>query len=123
VFEDHLEETHAQQAAVEARLAAHDARPSRFKSAMLRIGGINLGGFFGAQPDPPAKLAGFAFAFEHLEVASYELLRRVALRAGDDETARIAERIASEERAAAAAMRSGFERAIEAALDAQGAKA
>jgi ferritin-like metal-binding protein YciE len=123
VFEDHLEETRAQQAAVEARLAAHDARPSRFKSALLRIGGINLGGFFGAQPDTPAKLAGFAFAFEHLEVASYELLRRVALRAGDDETARIAERIASEERAAAAAVRSGFERAIEAALDAQGAKA
>jgi ferritin-like metal-binding protein YciE len=122
-FEDHLEESRAQQAAVEARLSAHDARPSRFKSALLRVGGINLGGFFGAQPDTSAKLAGFAFAFEHLEVASYELLRRVAERAGDDETARIAERIASEERAAAAAVRSGFERAIEAALDAQGAKA
>jgi ferritin-like metal-binding protein YciE len=123
VFEDHLEETRAQQAAVEARLSAHDARPSRFKSALLRLGGINLGGFFGAQPDTAAKLAGFTFAFEHLEVASYELLRRVAARVGDDETARIAERIAGEERAAAAAVRAGFERATEAALEAQGAKA
>jgi ferritin-like metal-binding protein YciE len=121
-FEDHLDETRAQQAAVEARLSAHDARPSRFKSALLRVGGINLGGFFGAQPDTAAKLAGFAFAFEHLEVASYELLRRVAERAGDDETARIAERIATEERAAAVAVRAGFERAVEAALDAPGAK-
>jgi ferritin-like metal-binding protein YciE len=122
-FEDHLAETRAQQAAVEARLSAHDARPSRFKSALLRLGGVNLGGFFGAQPDTSAKLAGFAFAFEHLEVASYELLRRVAERAGDYDTARIAERIAGEERAAAAAVRAGFDRAIDAALEAQDATA
>jgi ferritin-like metal-binding protein YciE len=120
-FEDHLEETRAQQAAVEARLSAHDASPSRFKTALLRLGGINLGGVFGAQPDTSAKLAGFAFAFEHLEVASYELLRRVAERAGDDETAQLAARIVGEERAAAAAVRSCFGRAMEAALEAQGA--
>ena len=34
-----------------------------------------------AQPNTPAKLAGFAFAFEHLEIAAYELLRRVAIAA------------------------------------------
>ena len=120
-FEEHLEETRAQQAAVEARLEARGARPSRFKSVLLRVGGVNLGGFFAVQPDTPAKLAGFAFAFEHLEVAAYELLRRVAERAGDDETARIAERIAGEERAAAAAVRSCFDEAVDAALVAQGA--
>jgi ferritin-like metal-binding protein YciE len=120
-FEEHLEETRVQQAAVEARLEARGARPSRFKSVLLRVGGVNLGGFFGLQPDAPAKLAGFAFAFEHLEVAAYEQLRRVAERAGDDETARIAERIAGEERAAAAAVRSCFDEAVEAALVAQGA--
>jgi ferritin-like metal-binding protein YciE len=122
-FEDHLAETRAQQAAVEARLSAHDARPSRFKSALLRLGGVNLGGFFGAQPDTSAKLAGFAFAFEHLEVASYELLRRVAERAGDYDTARIAVRSAGGARAAAAAVRAGFDRAIDAALEAQDATA
>jgi ferritin-like metal-binding protein YciE len=121
VFAEHLEETRAQQAAVEARLEARGARPSRFKSVLLRVGGVNLGGFFGVQPDTPAKLAGFAFAFEHLEVAAYEQLRRVAERAGDDETARIAERIAGEERAAAAAVRSCFDEAVDAALVAQGA--
>ena len=120
-FEEHLEETRVQQAAVEARLEAHGARPSRFKSVLLRVGGVNLGGFFAVQPDTPAKLAGFAFAFEHLEVAAYEQLRRVAERAGDDETARIAERIAGEERAAAAAVRSCFDEAVDAALVAQGA--
>jgi ferritin-like metal-binding protein YciE len=120
-FEEHLEETRVQQAAVEARLEARGARPSRFKSVLLRVGGVNLGGFSGVQPDTPAKLAGFAFAFEHLEVAAYEQLRRVAERAGDDETARIAERIAGEERAAAAAVRSCFDEAVDAALVAQGA--
>jgi len=120
VFSDHLEETRSHQAAVRARMDARGERPSRFKSVLLRIGGVNLGGFFGAQPDTPAKLAGFAFAFEHLEIAAYEQLLRVARRAGDDETARVAERIAGDERAAAAAIRARFEPALEAALSAQG---
>jgi ferritin-like metal-binding protein YciE len=123
VFSDHLEETRSQQAAVRTRIEARGERPSRFKSALLRIGGVNLGAFFGAQPDTPAKLAGFAFAFEHLEIAAYEQLLRVARRAGDEETARIAERIAGEERAAAAAVRAQFEPAVDATLRAQGVSA
>jgi ferritin-like metal-binding protein YciE len=123
VFADHLEETRSQQAALRARIEVRGERPSRFKSALLRIGGVNLGAFFGAQPDTPAKLAGFAFAFEHLEIAAYEQLLRVARRAGDDETSRIAERIADEERAAAAAIRAQFEPAVGAALSAQGVSA
>jgi ferritin-like metal-binding protein YciE len=120
VFADHLDETRAQQAAIRARIEARGERPSRFKSVLLRVGGVNLGAFFGGHSDTPAKLAGFAFAFEHLEIAAYEQLLRVARRAGDDETARIAERIAGDERAAAAAIRSRFEPAVESALSAQG---
>jgi ferritin-like metal-binding protein YciE len=82
----------------------------------MRIGGLNVGAFFGAQPDTPAKLAGFAFAFEHLEIAAYELLRRVALRAGDPETAAVAERILPEERAAAARIADTWDAAMDAAL-------
>ena len=119
VFSDHLEETRSQQAAVRARIEARGERPSRFKSVLLRIGGVNLGAFFGAQPDTPAKLAGFAFAFEHLEIAAYEQLLGVARRAGDDETARIADRVAGEERAAAAAIRGRFEAAVDATLTPQ----
>ena len=120
VFSQHLEETRSHRTAIEARLEAHGAGPSRFKDTALRLGGVNLGAFFGAQPDTPAKLAGFAFAFEHLEVAAYELLRRVAERAGDHDTARLAERIAGDERAAAAAIRAQFEPAVDAALREQG---
>jgi ferritin-like metal-binding protein YciE len=123
VFADHLDETRAQQAIVRARIEARGERPSRFKSALLRVGGVNLGAFLGVQPDTPATLAGFAFAFEHLEIAAYEQLLRVARRAGDEETARIAERFAAEERAAAAAIRARFEPAVESALSGQGISA
>src|SRR5437763_3170746 len=100
-FADHLEETRSHQAVIEARLDEHEAGPSRIKDAALKVGALNLGASFTAQPDTPAKLAGFAFAFEHLEVAAYELLRRVAMRAGDDETVRATARILEEEHAAA----------------------
>lgn len=123
LFTDHLEETRTQRGVIAARLDAHDASPSRFKDAALRVGGLNLGAFFGAQPDTPAKLAGFAFAFEHLEVAAYEELMRVATRAGDDETVRVAGRILEEERTAAAAVRAHFPQAIEATLEDQGLSA
>jgi ferritin-like metal-binding protein YciE len=116
----HLEETRAHQEAVRERLRTHGGRPSRFKDIALRGGGVNLGGFFGAQPDTPAKLAGFAFAFEHLEIGGYEQLKEVARRAGDEETAALAERIIGEERAAATAIREQFEPAMDASLRAQG---
>jgi ferritin-like metal-binding protein YciE len=116
IFREHLEETREQRRLVEERLAAHDGKPSRFQNAGLRIGGTGIGGFFGAQPDTPLKLAGFAFAFEHLEVAAYELLRRVAERAGDAETAGVAERIAAEERSAAERIASTWDTAVDTTL-------
>jgi ferritin-like metal-binding protein YciE len=123
VMSRHLDETRAQQEAVRERLRLRGGRPSRFKDIALRGGGVNVGGFFGAQPDTPAKLAGFAFAFEHLEIGSYEQLKRVAQRAGDEETVALAERILPEERAAAEAVRQQFEPAVAASLEAQGVTA
>jgi ferritin-like metal-binding protein YciE len=117
VFEDHLEETREHQRLVDERLRAHDASPSRFQSTGMRLGGANLGAFFAAQPDTPAKLAGFAFAFEHLEIAAYELLGRVAGLAGDAETVAVAQRIAAEERVAAQRIADAWDDAIDAALD------
>jgi ferritin-like metal-binding protein YciE len=116
VFRDHLEETQEQQSLVAQRLEAHGARPSRFQDTGMRIGGLNLGAFFAAQPDTPIKLAGFAFAFEHLEVAAYELLRRVAERSQDRETAAVAERIIGEERRAAKRIAATWDGAVDASL-------
>ena len=87
----------------------------------MRIGGLSIGAFFAAQPDTPAKLAGFAFAFEHLEIAAYELLRRIAERAGDRETVSAAERILAEERATAKRIAGTWDEAMAVALNKVGA--
>jgi ferritin-like metal-binding protein YciE len=123
LFRNHLDETRAQQEILKARLDAHGATPSKLQDAVMRLGALNLGGFFKAQPDTPAKLAGFNYAFEHLEIAGYEELKRVAARAGDEETVRVAERIEAEERAAANAIAANWEIALQASLESVGAVA
>ncbi len=122
-FEDHLAETRRHSETVERRLRARDAGPSALKDAALRLGALNLGVFFKAQVDTAVKLAGFAYAFEHLEIAAYELLKRVAVRAGDEQTADVATAILVQERAAAARVQGLFDQALEASLHAVGAEA
>ena len=120
LYSDHLAETRRHQELVEQRLQARGSSPSSLKDAAMRLGALNWGVFFQAQPDTPGKLAAFAFAFEHLEIGGYEQLRRVAERAGDQETVVAADRILSEERAAAGRIAGHWDQAVEASLQAQG---
>jgi ferritin-like metal-binding protein YciE len=90
---------------------------------VLRLGALNWGTFFQAQVDTPAKLAGFSYAFEHLEIAAYELLGRVAARAGDGETVSTAQKILLQERTAAGRIHSLFDYALEASLHEAGVTA
>lgn len=122
-FEEHLEQTHGHTRVLEERLEARGASSSTIKDAAMRLGGFNLGMFFKAQPDTPAKLAAFAYAFEHLEVAAYELLRRVAARAEDQDTVAAAIAIAADERAAAASLHGRFDQALDASLEEAGVSA
>ena len=120
LYSSHLEESRHQQELVRERLTAHGAGPSRFKDVAMRTGAINWGTFFGGQPDTPGKLAAFAYAFEHLEIAGYEQLKRVATRAGDAQTADAADVILAQERAAAERIAGAFDTAAEASLVEQG---
>jgi len=122
-YEEHLHQSQEHQQLIDTRLKARGASPSKLKDAGLRLGALNWGMFFGAQPDTPAKLAGFSYAFEHLEIGSYELLRRVAVRAGDEETEAAADTILGDERAAAEKIHAAFSNALDASLEAQGAGA
>jgi ferritin-like metal-binding protein YciE len=120
VYAEHLEESRAHQRLVAERLAARGASPNAAKDAAMRLGALNWGMFFAAQPDTPGKLAAFSYAFEHLEIGGYEQLRRVAERAGDRETVAAAQRILGEERAAAKRVSAGFDAAVDATLRVQG---
>jgi ferritin-like metal-binding protein YciE len=122
-YEEHLEQTRKHKAPIEERLEARGASPSFLKDAAMKLGAINWGTFFAAQPDTPAKLAGFAYAFEHLEIGSYEQLRRVADRAGDESVAGVAQTILPEERHAAETLWDGFDRALDASLESVGVTA
>src|SRR4051812_24054737 len=115
---EHLAETRRHEDVVEARLKAHDSSPSAIKDAALRLGALNWGAFFQAQPDTPAKLAAFAYAFEHLEIGGYEQLLRVAQRAGDAETVAAVQGILAEERGAAEKLYGVFAEALDASLEA-----
>ena len=109
-FREHLKETQRHRERIEGLLEERGAAPSLVKDAMLKAGGINLSAFFGVQPDSTTKLAGFAFAFEHLEIAAYELLQRVAARAGDEGVVATAEEILAEERRAAERVAESWDR-------------
>ena len=120
LFEEHLAETREHQELVKARLDARGGNTSALKDAVMRLGALNWGGFFAAHPDTPGKLAAFAYAFEHLEIAAYEELTRVAERAVDLETAQAVERILLQEREAANRISGAFDRAVDASLEAVG---
>jgi ferritin-like metal-binding protein YciE len=116
IYAEHLDETHDHQALVRARLEELGGSPTPLKDAGMRVGALNWGAFFAAQPDTPGKLAAFAFAFEHLEIAGYEELKRVAQRAGDQPTVAVVDRILAQERAAATKIAAQWDRAVDASL-------
>src|SRR4051795_7946311 len=116
IFERHLEETEGHEQLIRERLEAHGGKPSAIKEAVMKAGGAGFVMFAGSQPDTPGKLVAHAFSYEHLELASYELLERVARRAEDLETVSAATEIGAEESRMAERIASNFDRAVEASL-------
>jgi ferritin-like metal-binding protein YciE len=123
LYEEHLGETRDHARLVEERLKARGGSTNVLKDAAMRLGALNWGAFFAAQPDTPGKLAAFAHAFEFLEIGGYEQLVRVARRANDEETARVGDAILVQERAAARKIAAQWDRAVEASLQATGVAA
>lgn len=119
-YEDHLTQTRQHEQLIDELLRSRGESPSKVKDAALALGALNWGMFFAAQPDTPAKLAAFSYAFEHLEIGAYELLSRVAERAGEQNAKAVAAEILEQERAAASQIRSLFGQALDASLADQG---
>ena len=121
IYSEHLDETRNHAEAVHERLHTLGGDPSSLKDAAMRLGALNWGAFFQGHPDTPGKLAAFAHAFEYLEIGGYEQLKRVAIRAGDDETVQIVETVLAEEREAATRIAGAWDEAAAASLESVGA--
>ncbi len=101
VLREHLTETEEHERLVHERLEALGESPSGLKDVVQKGAAAVAGAVAGAAPDTTGKVAIQAFATEHLEIASYRMLRSVAEHAGDTETEQLAERILGQEQAAA----------------------
>jgi len=78
IFRDHLTETEGHERAMRARLEAHGEGANKLKDLLMKVGGAGFLLFARSQPDTPGKLVAHAYSYEHLELAAYELLIRVA---------------------------------------------
>src|SRR6266496_1794447 len=112
MYREHLVETEGHERATRLALEARDAKPSPTKDAVMAVGGKGFLLFARLQPDTPGKLHAHALSYEALELSSYELLLRVAERAGEQEVVDEASRIRDDERTMIQRLETCFDRSV-----------
>jgi ferritin-like metal-binding protein YciE len=115
-YREHLVETEGHERRVRELLERRGAKPSRAKDAVMALGGRGFLLFARVQPDTPGKLHAHALSYEALELSSYELLRRVAERAEEEDVADAARAIGGQERAMMERLEGSFDVAVDASL-------
>jgi ferritin-like metal-binding protein YciE len=97
----HKEETERHERLLRERLDALGAGTSTRKEAQTVAGALLKGIGDAARTDKPGKNARDGYVTEHMEIAAYQLLERLAVRAGDTETAEVARRNRADDEAMA----------------------
>jgi ferritin-like metal-binding protein YciE len=115
-LEHHKLQTEGHAERMKAALGRHGATPSMVRELGGILGALAKMPFDMVRPEKAGRNARDAYATEHLEIASYELLRRVAERAGDEETATAALETIEEEREMARTIESNWDRFAELSL-------
>jgi ferritin-like metal-binding protein YciE len=112
-------EQHAER--LERRLGAYDASPSTVREAAGIMGALLKSVVDMTRQEKAGRNARDGYATEHLEIASYELLERVAVKAGDEETAEVARQNRADEEKMAKKIESNWDKFAELSLKEQGA--
>jgi ferritin-like metal-binding protein YciE len=119
-LEHHKEETERHRQLLEERLQAHGTSPSTVKDAGHIFAAMSKGILDKARSDNAGKNARDGYVAEHLEIASYELLERVAKLAGDEATAEVARRNRADEEAMVEKITASWDKVVRESLQQEG---
>jgi ferritin-like metal-binding protein YciE len=97
-LEHHKIETEGHAERMKQRLAAHGATPSMVKQAGGIAAALAKMPLDMVRGEKAGRNARDGYATEHMEIASYELLKRIAARAGDHDTVAACDEIIAQER-------------------------
>jgi ferritin-like metal-binding protein YciE len=111
-------ETHADR--MEQRLTAHGASQSVIREATGVLGVLMKSVVDLARSEKAARNARDGYATEHMEIAAYQMLERVASRAGDEETAEAARLNRADEERMAKEIEANWDKFVELALKEEG---
>jgi ferritin-like metal-binding protein YciE len=114
-MEHHLTETERHISLLDGRLneVGGGAETSAIKDMPAMMGAMFKGILDMARTDKPGKNARDAYVTEALEIAAYELLERLAMRCGDDQTAEVARTIRADEMAMRSKIEDNWDRVLD----------
>jgi ferritin-like metal-binding protein YciE len=119
----HKGETEEHISRLQQRLADRGASSSMVREATGIMGALMKGVVDKARGESAGRNARDGYATEHLEIASYQLLERIAERAGDTDTAEVARRNRRDEEAMAKKIEGHWDLFAEISLEEEGVKA
>jgi len=98
----------------------HGATPSTVRQMTGILGALAKMPLDLVRQEKAGRNARDGYATEHMEIAAYELLKRIARKAGDEETASMCEEIIVQERAMAETIASNWDKFVELSLREEG---
>ena len=119
-LEHHKQETEQHAERMQERLEAHEASPSGLKEAGGIVGAVMKSVVDATRTEKAGRNARDGFATEHMEIASYQLLERIAAKAGDEQTAEAARLNRRDEEAMAEKISGNWDKFAELSLQEQG---
>jgi len=117
---EHKLETERHAERIQQRLEAHSATPSMVREAGGIAGALLKSVLDLTRGEKAGRNARDGYATEHLEIASYQLLERIAQRAGDEETAEVARQNRKDEEAMAKKLDAHWDKFAELSLKEEG---